>query len=188
MNGTLPVYKSSDETLGREFLTWLWCRSEIANTMKDEKGEEFAFFMEQRVVVQGGEGEMKETASVSGAMSELREARLGLATGKKVTRAMLRLEQEPESWQLVLKADDFCLGSLKTPKIESAADKNNDPEALFFEKVYLLEKCVSFLDILFKEFLRLRLSKDWATEVNEVRDWLYQDRESASAALKVEML
>jgi hypothetical protein len=177
MSGALSADKGPDETLGRDFLTWLWCRSEIANTIKDEQGGEFAFFMEQRIVVQGGDGEMKETASVSGVVSELREARLGLATGKKVTRAMLRLEQGPESWQLVLKAEDFTLNSLKTPKVEAAADKNNDPEAIFFEKVYLLEKCVSFLDILYKEFLRLRLSKEWVTEINAVRDWLYKDRE-----------
>jgi hypothetical protein len=180
MNGALYVEKSPDETLGQDFLTWLWYRSEVANTLKDEKGGEFTFFMEQRIVVQGGDGDAKETASVSGVMSELREARLGLATGKKVTRALLRLEQDPETWRLTLKAEDFCLGGLKTPKVEAGADKNDDPEAIFFEKVYLLEKCLSFLDALYKEFLKLRLGKDWAREVDEVRKWLYQDSASGT--------
>jgi hypothetical protein len=169
------VEQSLDETLGQDFLTWLWYRSEVANTFKNDKDEKFTVFMEQRIVVQGGNGDMKETASVSGVMSELREARLGLVTGKKVTRALLRLEQEPESWQLTLKAEDFSLGSLRTPKIEAGAEKNDDPEAIFFEKVYLLEKGLSFVDALYREFLKLRLS-GWAGEVKAVQEWLYQDR------------
>jgi hypothetical protein len=181
MSDTLYAEKGLDETLGQDFLTWLWYRSEVANTLKDEKGEDFAFFMEQRIVVQGGDGEMKETASVNGVMSELREARLGLTIGKKVTRALLRLEQEPESWQLVLKAEDFSLGSFKTPKIEASAEKDDDPEAVFFEKVYLLEKGIAFFDALYKEFLRLRLGKDWAKEIRAAQEWLYQDRNSSIA-------
>jgi hypothetical protein len=177
--------KSLDETLGQDFLTWLWYRSEVANTLKDEKGDEFTFFMEQRIVVQGGDGDLKETASVSGVMSELREARLGLATGKKVTRALFRLEQEPETWQLTLKAEDFCLGGLKTPKVDAGEDKNADPEAIFFEKVYLLEKCLSFLDALYKEFLRLRLGEDWTKEVHAAQKWLYQERAADSTAVEI---
>ena len=40
--------------------------------------------LEQRIVVQGGEGDSLETASVSGSLSQLREVRLRLRTGKKV--------------------------------------------------------------------------------------------------------
>ncbi|MDR2891830.1 MAG: hypothetical protein LBV80_01920 [Deltaproteobacteria bacterium] len=165
--------QSVDMLLGQEFLTWLWYRSETANKFKAGPDEEFSVFMEQRIVVQGGEGELIETASVSGAMSELREARLGLTTGKKVTRALIRLEQEPETWQLTLKAEDFSIGSLKTPKVEGGAEKDDDPDAIFFEKVYLLEKGLSFIDALYKEFLRLRLGSNWIEEVRDVQAWLY---------------
>ena len=165
--------QSADLILGQEFLTWLWYRSETANKFKTGKGEDFSVFMEQRIVVQGGEGELIETASVSGAMSELREARLGLTTGKKVTRALIRLEQEPETWQLTLKAEDFSIGSLKTPKVEGSVEKDDDPDAVFFEKVYLLEKGLSFIDALYREFLRLRLGAEWPAEVKEVQAWMY---------------
>ncbi|MDL2313847.1 hypothetical protein LJC36_02575 [Desulfovibrio sp. OttesenSCG-928-C14] len=175
MSDTVTSGQSLDMILGQEFLTWLWFRSEVDNRFRNADGEEFQVFMEQRIVVQGGEGDLVETASVSGAMSELREARLGLTTGKKVTRAQVRLEQDPESWQLTLKAEDFSLGSFKTPKVEGKAEKDDDPDAIFFEKMYLFEKGLSFLDALFKVFLDLRMGSGWREEVRDLQKWLYPE-------------
>lgn len=167
--------QSVDLILGQEFLTWLWFRSETGGSFKNDKGEEFTVSMEQRIVVQGGEGDMIETASVSGAMSELKEARLGLAMGKKVTRALLRFEADPDSWQVSLKAEDFSLGGFRTPKTE-ASGKDDDPDAAFFEKVFLLEKGLSFLDASYKAFLELRLSPKWRDEIKEIQGWMYPER------------
>ena len=126
--------------------------------------------MEQRIVVQGGEGDHVETASVSGVFSELREARMGLSTGKKVTRALIKLERDPEEWQVTLKANDFSLNSLKTPKIES--DSDDDPDALILEKISLIESCLELVDALFANFLKIRLSPDWQEEVTTIRQWI----------------
>jgi len=119
MTDTPYLGQSTDLILGQEFLTWLWFRSATGSIFNDGKGRPFNVSMEQRIVVQGGEGDHVETASVSGVDSELREARMGLTTGKKVTRAQIRLERDPEEWQVTLKAADFALGSLKTPKVEN---------------------------------------------------------------------
>ena len=89
------VGENTDIILGQEFLTWLWFRSETGNVFRMEKedrnGEPFTVGMEQRIVVRGGEGENQETATVSGSVSPLREARLGLLTGKQVVRCLVRL-------------------------------------------------------------------------------------------------
>ncbi len=163
---------TTDLILGKEFLTWLWFRSESHNTFTGPDGKLFSVHMEQRVVVQGGDGDMRETASVSGPYSELREARLGLSTGKQVTRALLRLEQDPEQWQLNLKAEDFSFNSLKTPKVDKSGEGEDDIEAIFLEKIYLIEHALGFIDTLFKEFLKLRLGPKWAEEVSELKTWL----------------
>lgn len=164
--------KSPDSILGEEFLTWLWYQSDTAPaSFKTDKGEPFNVYMEQRIVVQGGEGEKKETASVSGSLSPLREARFGLATGKKVCRALIRLEKDDFVWQFTVKAEDFTFGSLKTPKIDST-DKDDDPDALLLEKIYLLELAISLFDSLYLSFLRLRLSSQWDKEVLEMGAWL----------------
>lgn len=168
------IGQTTELILGQEFLTWLWYRSENQNVFKDAEDNDFSVVMEKRIVVQGGEGDLIETASVSGAMSELREARLGLTTGKKVTRAMIRFEQEPESWSVNLRAEDFSLGSFKTPKVDTSNEKEDDAESMFFEKIYLLDKGLGFFDGIYKEFLELRLSKEWREEVKRIQSWMYQ--------------
>ncbi len=164
--------ESTDLVLGQEFLTWLWFRSDTAPVFAaPDKGPDFTVSMEQRIVVQGGEGDALETASVSGVMSELREARLGLTTGKKVSRALVRFTRDPESWQVTLKAQDFSLGSLKTPSTEKGDSPDDDPDALFFEKIQLTEVCLEFFDTLYAEFLRLRLSPKWEEAAREIGKW-----------------
>lgn len=174
MSDTPYLGQTTDLILGQEFLTWLWFRSATGAIFNDKSGRPFNVSMEQRIVVQGGDGEHLETASVSGVDSELREARMGLTVGKKVTRALLRLEREPETWQVTLKAADFSLGSLKTPKLD-AGDKDDDPDALFLEKMYLIESCLELIDAMYGAFLRVRLDDGpdgWPDEVKRLREWM----------------
>lgn len=164
-----------DVILGQDFLTWLWYRSERTNGMfKTPEGLDFELHVEQRISVQGGEGDNVETATVSGAMSELREARLGLATGKKVNKMLVRVERDTEVWQGTLKAQDFSFTSLRTPKVEAGNEDGDDPDAAFLEKVFLIERFLEFVDILFVDFVKLRLSKDWPEEEKMVRDWVHE--------------
>ncbi len=170
MNDTPYLGQSTDLVLGQEFLTWLWFRTSTGKIFNDAEGRPFTVSMEQRIVVQGGEGDHVETATVSGLDSELREARMGLTTGKKVTRALVRFERDPDSWQVTLKCTDFTLGSLKTPKIEK--DSKDDADGLFLEKMYLIETALAFLDVIYKDFLDLRLTSKWQGEVQEMRQWI----------------
>lgn len=163
--------QTTDMVLGQEFLTWLWFRSETQPMgFKDKNGTPFSLNLEQRIVVQGGEGDNLETASVSGSLSQLREVRLGLRTGKKVTRVLVRFEREELAWQTTIKAEDFSFGSFKTPKVEM--EKDDDPDAGFLEKMYLMELCLGLLDACYKLFLDVRLSALWDQEVREMSDWM----------------
>ena len=164
--------ESADMVLGQEFLTWLWYQSDTSpGCFVDREGTPFSVYMEQRIVVEGGEGDARETASVSGSLSPLREARFGLGVGKKVSRALLRIEKEELNFQVNVKAENFCFNGVKTPKLERAGD-DEDPDALLLEKFYLLEMCVSLIDELYARFLKLRLSSSWENEVNDMRQWM----------------
>lgn len=172
MTDTAYLGQTVDVILGQEFLTWLWYRSESRNgSFETEDGRNFGVFMEQRIAVQGGEGESLETATVSGSMSQLREARLGLSTGKKVSRALIRIERDADSWLLTLKAEDFALNSLKTPVIKKDGE-DDDPDARFLEKMYLIDTCLGFLDEVYRQFLAVRLSPRWNDEVRDLRVWM----------------
>ncbi|MCH5276297.1 MAG: hypothetical protein J1E80_00515 [Desulfovibrionaceae bacterium] len=174
------IGENTDVVLGREFLTWLWFRSETSNglfrmgTQSGHEGEPFSVNIEQRVVVRGGEGQNLEMASVSGSLSPLREARLGLQTGKLVVRALVRLEKDGLAWQVTLKAEDLGLGSLRTPAI-ARNDEGDDPDALFLEKMYLIESSLDMLDDLYRQFLELRLAPAWEAEAAAVADWMRHD-------------
>lgn len=163
--------QTADLVLGQEFLTWLWYSSATGGIFNDASGRPFTVSMEQRIVVQGGEGDHVETASVTGVDSELREARMGLTTGKKVTRALLRLERGPEEWRVTVKAADFSLSGLKTPRVESR--DRDDPDGALLEKISLIESCLELTDAAFKAFLGLRLKRAaWQEEVGRVRQWM----------------
>lgn len=165
--------EQTDIVLGQEFLTWLWYKSEAqGGNFKTPDGEVFALWLEQRVSVTGGEGDAKETTSVSGLMSELREARTGLAMGKKVSKALIRIEADTEQWSGTIKAEDFSLSSFKTPKIDTKQEEGDDPDAVFLEKMYLLERGLGFLDSVFHEFLRLRFSDGWTQEREAAGKWM----------------
>jgi len=168
--------QAKDVILGQDFLTWLWYKSEAKNGMFSmPDNEAFTLFVEQRVSVQGGEGDSKETTSVSGLMSELKEAKLGLAMGKKVNKAQIHVDVDSEEWRFTLRAEDFAINGFKTPKVEVHKEEDEDPDGAFLEKMYLIERGLGFLGQLFEEFLQLRLSKEWADECHDIAVWLEQD-------------
>lgn len=165
--------ESTDLLLGQEFLTWLWYQSDTASgTFTDKSGMFFTVSMEQHIVVEGGQGEARETASVSGSLSPLREARFGLCMGKKVSRALLRIEKDEFVFQCSIRAVDFSLQSLRTPKLDKTINDDDDLESLLLEKFYLMEMCINLLQELYTRFLKLRLSPEWINEINAMRHWM----------------
>jgi hypothetical protein len=103
--------------LGRDFLTWLWYKSEKKDGFfRAGDGTDFIVYIAQKVTVESGEDDSRDKTVSSGMMSELREARLGLGSGKKVAQAMLRLEQDSNEWLVQVNADDFSLSGLRRPR------------------------------------------------------------------------
>lgn len=169
----LLLAERENTLLGREFLTWLWYKGEAQDgVFKAPDGTSFGLRMEKSVSVRGGEGDNAASATVSGPGGELREARTGLLTGKTVDKAVLRLELDSNEWEMKLSAQDFGVGGMKTPKVETEGGDGVDPDALFLEKMYLVEKALEFVDHAYAAFLKLRLGTQWPTEVKAFRVWL----------------
>ena len=163
-----------DGILGQDFLTWLWFQSDVAPSFfRTDDGQPFQVSMEKRVTVTGGEGSERETTSVSANIdSSLSEARLGLHRGKKVTRALIHLTKDDFGFDVSVKAADFSLNSLKTPKIDKS-DRDDDPNSLFLEKVFLIETAVTLLDCLYRQFLGLRLDEGkWKKTTDKMMQWM----------------
>lgn len=162
-----------EKILGEEFLTWLWFKSETNNLFTTEN-KEFSLFTERKIVVEYGEGQSAELASSSGPTSELKEARLGLSNGKKVVRATYRMECEEENYLVTLRASDFSLNGLRTPKIDTSDINEEESDAYFLEKFFLLEQGIEFIDTLYSQYIHIRCSNEWNKEKDAISSWIIE--------------
>ena len=160
------------EFLGREFLTWLWFKSE-------EQGGRFAvdspgeveIRMDDRVTLKSDAEESPETVACSGENSDLREARFAMAENKKVTQARFRMVVGEEEWSFSIESGSLNVKSMRPPRV--SWDAREDPEGLFFERIKLLELALSVLDAVFLDFMQLRLSEAWEhREVPAMTRWI----------------
>ena len=114
----------------------------------------------------------KVSASIGwNAEDNLSEAKLGIAKGKKISAAKLRLVKDPEVWSCKLD-QAFTVSGLRLPFVE-APSADDDPDAVFLERVYLMERFWDMLDTAFVQFLYARLNPElWKTVVAKINLWL----------------
>ncbi|MBW2017671.1 MAG: hypothetical protein JRJ01_12660, partial [Deltaproteobacteria bacterium] len=143
--------------LGREFLAWLWFRSET-NGGRFDFGEEktLDLWFDKKIVLESEEEEGVEKVVCTGDHPHLKEARYALKENKEITEAGIRLVIGDNEWSFVLDSTWLNFKNFKTPK--TMADKGEDPDGLFYEKFFLVEQAVSAIDTLFAAFVKLRTS------------------------------
>ncbi len=161
--------------LGREFLTWLWFKSEaeLDGLIKVREQEPVIVAVGDKMVLETGDGEYRETLVLQGSHSEHREARLGLMQGKLPEEMHLKLIRGQDEWQLTLKAATLEIKGLKSKSASGPQEDEDDQEAFFFDQMYQVEAVSEIIDGLFREFLQVRLSPAWdQEEMPRVQDWL----------------
>ncbi|HUT71614.1 MAG TPA: hypothetical protein VMW89_13155 [Desulfatiglandales bacterium] len=164
------------EFLGRDFLTWLWFKSE-ANEGRFDLGElgMVELWFDGKVTLQSDSDQDVETITCSGENPSLREARFALTKSKKVTQAKLRLIVGDNEWSFTLDSTWLNFKSLKTPTV--VHDKKDDPEGLFYERVLLIEQPLRAIDTLFSSFIKIRTSPEWGTqELPALIEWVNQGK------------
>jgi recombination associated protein RdgC len=174
------IEKAKDyEFLGREFLVWLWFRSETkGGVFSLGESESAELWFEGRIVLQPDEGDRDEKVICLGEISRSKEARLALAEFKTVTEAKVRLRIGENEWSFVLDSTWLNFKSFKTPKV--VQDTEQDPDGLFYEKFYLIDQALSAMDAVFASFISLRLSTDWEeNEFPALLEWINQGRQKA---------
>jgi hypothetical protein len=162
--------------LGREFLTWLWFKSDSSGGRIDIPGKRFVevLFLD-RMTLDLSEVDTPQTVTLRGEHSELREGLAALREGKKIEEARITLRGGDNDYTMVLKATWFSFGSFRTPPVVPAdpADGETAQEGALLEKISLIEDGMSIVDDLFEYFLRLRVSDSWDTlELPTLRKWI----------------
>jgi recombination associated protein RdgC len=175
--GTMQAKESpavDPKTAGREFLTWLWFKSEERNGMIliPGIGETEVQFV-RRLVLESGDGEYSESVVCQGMHADLKEGREALRQGKKIREARLQLTRDAATWEFTFKADRFEFQSLKMPVVMDADEEQDNRDGRILERIYLLETAVDCMDRLFGLFAALRLSAAWQQEQGRMEKWLH---------------
>ncbi len=161
------------EFMGKEFLAWLWFRTETERGTFKLGDKTLEIWFDGKITLQGENERGLETITCTGESQAMKAARFALAENKEVVQATLVLSMDDNQWTFVLDSLWLNFKTFKTPKV--IQDKRDDPDGLFYEKVFLMEAAVSALDGIYAEFIKLRLSPEWsAREVPALSQWILE--------------
>jgi recombination associated protein RdgC len=165
--------KAGPPLLGREFLTWLWFKSEERGGAVQVPGAgDLEVSFARRLALESGGGEYSESIVCQGLHAGLKEGKAAILEGKKVKEARIQLGVGTEKFEFTLKGDSFQFQTLRLPEgIEE--EEETDRGGRLLERIYLMEKAVKAVDQLFSAFLKRRLSPQWSgEEVPRIKKWL----------------
>jgi recombination associated protein RdgC len=164
--------------VGQEFLTWLWWKSEERGGSVKLAGQgDIIVVFEKHMLLEYGEAEYNERLVCSGLQTELREARTGLRTGKKLEQARLQIIKDEMEYNLTLGATLLEFRNVRLPKTEAAGSAGDPSEAemegAILERIFLFEELVKIVNDLLRMFLEVRTSENWLEELARVRTWVH---------------
>jgi len=161
--------------LGREFLTWLWFKSEERNgsILIPGTGDIEVLFL-RRLVLESGEGDYSETILCRGFRTDLKEGKTALREGKKIKEARIRLGIGSDEWEFTFKADAFLFQSMKLPDAPAYAEEEEmDREGRLLDRISMAERAVETMEQLFSLFLQKRTSPEWRSEeIPRIARWV----------------
>lgn len=173
----------SNQWLGWDFLLWLMYRTmaesseyRVGRPGPMVAGEPFVAYLNDRLVLccAGENGVQKIT--VAGPQDHFSEVRTALQNNKRITEATLYLEKDEHAWKLTLKGELFQFGSFKAPAVtlekDNTVDEVSEREAVFFERMAVLEQGLQLFDSLYAIFLAIRLGPEWGAEEARISSWL----------------
>ncbi len=158
--------------LGSEFLMWLWFKAECFDGLFDlpEHGRVEVVFDDQ-LTLEAYLAETERNMFRGGSPAYSPEAKTALREGKRVQAAKLRVLKEGREWTFKIKAETMGLTSVKIPALLS-----KEEEEQFYERMYLVEELEEILDVLYKEFLGIRLTTAWSgVMLPAIQSWVHTD-------------
>jgi hypothetical protein len=162
-------YAGAPDTIGQDFLTWLWYASE-AGALTALVPAESGFIIEGPLTFEFEGAGAHETTLRKGSPMVATEAKAALLAGKKLRRAVLTMAQGETMWTATVDADSFIFGGLKLPKGDAT-----DLIGRFEERMLALRQLREAYLELFDHFLTLRTHPErWEKTLAEVYQWVEQ--------------
>lgn len=156
--------------LGFEFLTWLWF---LIDTDADEIPEIRKFSIGNRIVLENRHDNNVETLTIKGDDAGLEEGLVALKKGGLVTQInLVYREGQNNKWQFSLNGENLAVQQIKHPDIGSI-ESSEDVDAFVFEKAHHYNKIIELIDMIFSEFITLRISDAWSADVViKMKKWI----------------
>jgi hypothetical protein len=175
----------ANQWLGTDFLLWL--THETMNAASEytvnqdgpaDRGDSFVAYLNDRMLLAFSSESGVQKVTVTGPQDHFNEVRTALEGGKEIHEAVLYMEKQEKQWKMTLKGDTFHFASFKAPAVTLEKDDITDPEmereAVFFERMYLLEEGLQLFNSLLATFLTQRLDQNWTKKEQEIRTALAQ--------------
>ncbi|MEA2102900.1 MAG: recombination-associated protein RdgC [Thermodesulfobacteriota bacterium] len=172
-----------NQWVGWEFFLWLMCRSDSGDSRYQvnqegplPEGAGFIAYLYDRFVLMDRDNEDLRKSSIIGPQKKFAEARRAMQDGKNIVEGVIYMEREDYRWKITLKGETFAFGSYRCPAVKIETDAQTDPdmekEAVFFERMSLMEIGLQMFDSVFSAFLEQRLKGDWDAESKRLGQWL----------------
>ncbi len=172
--------------IGRELLLWLLYRGmngsgeyRVSQPGPAASEETFSTYLDDRLKLISGGEEGVQKITVAGPQDHFDEVRSALKNAKDLVEGTLHLERGNENWKLTLKGETFQFASFRCPGVKLEKDDITDPErekeAIFFEKMGLMEEGIQLFDSVYSLFLENRLGPEWPSIRAAVDAWLRGD-------------
>jgi len=139
-------------------------------------GHGFVAYLNDRLLLAASSETGVQKVTVTGPQDHFNEVRTALQGGKDIHEAVLYMEKQELLWKMTLKGETFHFASFKAPSVTLEKDDITDPEmereAVFFERMYMLEEGLQLFDSLFAAFLTQRLDESWVMKEQAIRKYL----------------
>jgi len=154
--------------LGKEFLTWLWFRSERDGQIEWPKAKPVSIEILGPILLDSQYGDARASLLKGDSPATSPEARTALLEGKKLKRAKMKWAREDAEWIFTIDGENFNISSLNVP----------NPGKLPFEdlmslRLELIMEFEQVLELLLETFLEARLNaRNWGREIRSIQEWV----------------
>ena len=153
--------------LGREFLTWLWFRTETGEGLFEPEHNGTVTVAMDRLIHLECSYDLTGTATIrTDVPASSPEARAALRIGKVPSKMGLLIGTAAEEWTLTLDGPRYTVSGLRVPRAEE-----DDPRANLECRFGQIGELGAVLDRLFGLFLRCRLQNGWSKDFAMMCRW-----------------
>ena len=165
-----PESTFAEESLGRDFLLYLWYLSETGKTIETADYGEFEVMLEAPLCLIGdGDDPGAGEATIKKGDSPIRgaEVKAALSVGKKLRKAKLTFTRLNQIWSGTFDADSFSFSSFALPEGEA-----QERSELFTERVEFLDIFREVITSGFRQYANAMLNGKDADTVAALKEWI----------------